>query len=72
MNSPAFSNASTAFFLYLSLLQAITLQAFRSFLILFLVIRISVAFFLLRIALHFATLASFFAQASSIVRIPFF
>jgi hypothetical protein len=69
---PAFPNASTAFFLSLSLLQAITPQAFKLFLILFLVICTSIAFFFLRIAFHFAVFASFFAQASSAVRTPFF
>jgi hypothetical protein len=32
----------------------------------------SVAFFFLRIAFRFASFASFFAQASSAVRTPFF
>jgi hypothetical protein len=63
-NSPAFSSASTAFFLSLLFLRAITPQAFKLFLILFLAIRISVAFFFSRIAFCFASLAAFFAQAS--------
>jgi hypothetical protein len=72
MNLPAFSSASTAFFLSLSFLQAITPQAFKLFLILLLAIRISVAFFFSRIAFRFASLAAFFAQASSAVRTPCF
>jgi hypothetical protein len=72
MKSLAFSNASTAFFLSLSCLRAMTPRALRSFFILFLVIRMSVAFFLLRIAFRFASFAAFFAQASSAVKTPFF
>lgn len=54
-------------FLSLSCLRATTPQALGSFLILFLVIHISVALFLSRIAFRFARLALIFAKASSLV-----
>jgi hypothetical protein len=60
INSLVFSNASTAFFFFLSRLQAIIPEAFKLFLILFLAIRVSVVFFFLRIAFRFTLLAAFF------------